>query len=61
MDKKERGATGEDTKVVEYVLVIEVGNYNSVTKRICITQLETLIDTKEATNKNEYSPSLQET
>ena len=58
MDKIECQATGEVTTVVEDVLVIGVGNYDSVTKKECITQLEILINVKDGTNKTQSKPSV---
>ena len=47
VNEKEREETVKVTTAVEDVLVIGIGNYNSVTTKQCITKLETLINVKD--------------
>ena len=56
MNEKEHEETGKVTTVVEDVLVIGIGNYNSVTKNQFITILETLINVKDNAKRSQPKP-----
>ena len=47
VNEKEQKETGKVTTVMEEVLVVGIGNYDSVTKKQCITKLETSINVKD--------------
>ena len=53
MNEKIREEKRKVTTVVEGVLVIGIGNCDSVTKKQCITELETLINVKDNTKQTQ--------
>ena len=53
MNEKERQEKGKVTTVVEDVLMIGTGNYDSVTKKQCMTKLETLVNVNNNANKTQ--------
>ena len=56
MNEKEHEETGKVCTVVGDVLVIGIGNYDSVTKKQCITELETLINVRDNTKQTLPKP-----
>ena len=56
MNGKESEETGKVTTVMEDVLMIGIGNCNSVTKKQCITKLVTLINVKDNAKQTKRKP-----